>query len=128
MENNIVNLSLKKEEENIKSTQTISDAKGIFEDVLRKYMTEEEIESLKQAILYDSNFNRCFKGFAEIISESFDKISKSIADVVECFSNSGLTTKNLADMFPANNKLKMQGKPMRRYRAYAKNGKKQKKI
>lgn len=121
MENDIVNLSLKKEEEeNIKSTQTISDAKGISEDVLRKYMTEEEIESLKQAILYDSNFNRCFKGFAEIISESFDKISKSIADVVECFNNLFLTTQSLADMFPANNKLKMQGKPMRRWRAYAK--------
>lgn len=104
MENNIENLSLKKEEEEIiKSIQTISYVKYVSENVLGKYMTEEEIED-----------------FAKRVSESLNKISKLLSDAIERVNNSFLTTQSLADMFPANNKLKMQGKPMRRWRAYAK--------
>ena len=101
MENDIVNLSSKKEEGVVNSTPTISNVKDISEDVLRKYMTEEEIESVKQAILCSPTINCWFKDFAVIVSESLNKISELLADVVERFSNSGLTTKSLADMFPA---------------------------
>ena len=120
MENDIVNLSLKKEEESIKPTQTISDVINVSEDVLRKYMTEKEIESIKQVMLYISAFDAWFKSFSEIVLESFDKISKLIKYVVECFNKTMLTTESLANAFPANNKLKMQGKPMRRFIGYAK--------
>ena len=120
MENDIMNLSLKKKEEEIvKSMQTISDVKDASENVLGKYMTEEEIESIKQ-IVPPLPFNSYFEDFAKRVSESLNKISKLLSDAIECVNNSFLTTQSLADMFPANNKLKMQGKPMRRWRAYAK--------
>lgn len=119
MENNIENLSLKKEEGVVDSTPTISDTKDVSENVLRKYMTEEEIESIKQ-IVPPLPFNSYFEDFAKRVSESLNKISKLLSDAIECVNNSFLTTQSLADMFPANNKLKMQGKPMRRWRAYAK--------
>lgn len=117
MENNIVNLSLKKEEETPNDLISgISDVK----DVLREYMTEKEIESLKQSTLCVPPLNHYFEGFAEIVSESLNKISKLFADIVECFNKPMPMIKSLADMCLANNKLKMQGKPMRRFRAYAK--------
>lgn len=63
MENNIENLSLKKEEEEIvKSIQTISYVKDATENVLGKYMTEEEIESIKQ-IVPPLPFNSYFEDF-----------------------------------------------------------------